>query len=202
MLVAVRDGNSDGGRQADRRSVDDLLARTQDGDPDAFGEFFDAEFDALLRWFTRRTADVEVAADLCAETFAETLTSLPRYRVLPGSTPAAWLYGIASHQLGRWHRRNRIEDRARRRMGIDVDPIAADELDLVELRADLERLLGPLERALERLSDAVREAVELRVVHELPYATVAARLGCAEGAARVRVSRGLAQLLGDLGGEG
>jgi DNA-directed RNA polymerase specialized sigma24 family protein len=39
-----------------------------------------------------------------------------------------------------------------------------------------------------------REAVELRVVGELPYAEIAARLDCTENTARQRVHRGLARL--------
>jgi DNA-directed RNA polymerase specialized sigma24 family protein len=34
----------------------------------------------------------------------------------------------------------------------------------------------------------------LRVGHDLPYAEVARRLGCSEGAARVRVTRALTRL--------
>jgi RNA polymerase sigma-70 factor (ECF subfamily) len=48
--------------------------------------------------------------------------------------------------------------------------------------------------ALAQLPEGQRKAVRLRVVDELPYAQVAQRLGCSEGAARVRVTRGLAQL--------
>jgi RNA polymerase sigma factor (sigma-70 family) len=47
---------------------------------------------------------------------------------------------------------------------------------------------------LERLSGTQREALELRVVEELPYREVARRLRVSEGAARVRVARGLKAL--------
>ncbi len=48
--------------------------------------------------------------------------------------------------------------------------------------------------ALGQLPSGLADAVSLRVADELPYADVAARLGCTEPAARMRVSRGLAQL--------
>jgi RNA polymerase sigma-70 factor (ECF subfamily) len=51
-----------------------------------------------------------------------------------------------------------------------------------------------LSAALEQLPRATARAVALRVTDELPYAEVAAQLGCSEGAARVRVMRGLDQL--------
>ena len=49
-------------------------------------------------------------------------------------------------------------------------------------------------RRRSRVKGAKREAVQLRVVGELGYAEIAARLDCTEGAARRRVHRGLARL--------
>jgi Sigma-70, region 4 len=51
-----------------------------------------------------------------------------------------------------------------------------------------------LAAALATLSEPVRRAIELRVVDELPYADLAARLQISEQAARARVSRGLTAL--------
>jgi RNA polymerase sigma factor (sigma-70 family) len=48
--------------------------------------------------------------------------------------------------------------------------------------------------ALEMLPEHEREALELRVVDELPYTAVAARLGVRPAAARLRVSRALRRL--------
>jgi RNA polymerase sigma-70 factor (ECF subfamily) len=48
--------------------------------------------------------------------------------------------------------------------------------------------------ALETLPDRERAALELRVLDELPYADVAARLGVRPAAARLRVSRALRRL--------
>jgi RNA polymerase sigma factor (sigma-70 family) len=47
---------------------------------------------------------------------------------------------------------------------------------------------------LERLSEEQRDALQLRVVEEMPYEEVARRLGVSEPAARARVSRGLRSL--------
>jgi len=51
-----------------------------------------------------------------------------------------------------------------------------------------------LAQALETLPEHEREALELRVVGELPYADVAAQLGVRPAAARLRVSRALRRL--------
>jgi DNA-directed RNA polymerase specialized sigma24 family protein len=79
------------------------------------------------------------------------------------------------------------------RLGIDV-PSAAPEFErIVEL--DAVRELRPLiAQELGRLSREQREAVQLRVIDELSFTAIAARLGISEPAARMRVSRGLSQL--------
>ena len=47
---------------------------------------------------------------------------------------------------------------------------------------------------LAKLTSDQRDALELRVVQELPYHEVARRLGTTEATARARVSRGLRAL--------
>lgn len=179
----------------------DLLERTQSGDIEAFGRFYDETVFEIIRWFTRRTAAADTAADLTAETYASALAALPRYDASKATSPAAWLQGIARYELLGWLRQREVEQRAMARFGIVVSSVHEDELDLVELRADLESAGCDLVEALSALSKSVRDAVDLRVMHELPYRDVSARLGCSEGAARVRVSRGLAQLWDALGGD-
>ena len=54
--------------------------------------------------------------------------------------------------------------------------------------------LDGLDEAMAELPPGERSAVELRVVDGLPYDAVAAGLATSEGAARVRVARGLGRL--------
>ena len=64
-----------------------------------FGRFYDLNAESVLRYFYRRTACPETAADLTAETFAAALRSLSTYEL--GKGPArAWLFGIASGMKG------------------------------------------------------------------------------------------------------
>lgn len=176
-------------QMADRNS----LTRTRDGDGEAFGEFYDDTATELLGWFRYRTASEDTAADLTAETFSEALRSLDAYDTQRGS-PVQWLYGIARHQLHHWWRAERVRRTAREQLHIHLDVPHEDDTDLVELRADLESAIGPLTQALAELSEPLREAVAARVLKQRSYTQVAEELGCSTGAARVRVSRGLAQM--------
>lgn len=168
----------------------DLLAAAV-SDAEAFGEFYDRNAESVVGFFMRRTACPQTAADLSAETFAEALRTVHRFRQDRGA-PRAWLFGIAKNQLRRFLRRRSTSDRALRRLGID--PGALDHSDLVSDSLDLSQLRNDVASSLDSLSSGVRDAVRLRVMEELSYAEVAARLGCSEGAARVRVTRGLSTL--------
>jgi RNA polymerase sigma factor (sigma-70 family) len=169
-------------------SSEELLARTP-GEPEAFGVFYDRFERQILAFFSRATGQPEVAADLTAEVFAAALAGAPSFDPALGSAQG-WLFGIARHQLADVWEHGRVEDRARRRLGIA--PLALrDEM--------LERIdeLGATDHALRLLADLPQDqrlAVEGRVVQERDYAELARALECSESVVRQRVSRGLRKL--------
>jgi RNA polymerase sigma factor (sigma-70 family) len=171
---------------------DDLLARFNSGDADAFVAFYRRHVAAVLAFFLRRTGDPELTADLTAEVFAAALPAAARYRA--GEQPAlAWLYGIAAHKLADSRRRGRVESAARRRLALE--PLTIDDADL----AHVEELAGAvdqrqLDAAVDALPAAQRAAVVARVVQERPYAEIAVEMSCSELLVRQRVSRGLRTL--------
>jgi RNA polymerase sigma-70 factor (ECF subfamily) len=174
------------------RTDAELLAASA-RDPEAFGIFYDRYAERLLVYFARRTWDAQEAADLTAETFAAAFAARRRYRDT-GAPAFAWLVGIARHQLHHALRRQRIDDRARRRLRLEGTALDDTSLARIEELADLRAIRPTLSAALEQLPLDMAQAVELRVTEELPFAEVARRLGCTEGAARVRVTRGLRRL--------
>jgi RNA polymerase sigma factor (sigma-70 family) len=172
--------------------ADEALLAAGKRDVDAFGLFYRRRVDAVLAFFLRRTGDRELAADLTAETFAAALAALPRYR--PGRSPAlAWLFTIAHRKLVDSIRSGRVEDRARRRLGIEPLAFSEEDYERVEQRAAAAAGDSAL-LALEELSAAQRVAVEGRVLEEADYEELAQRLRCSESVVRKRVSRGLAEL--------
>ena len=173
--------------------TDEELIVASRGDPGAFRELYDRWAERLLAYFYRRVLDPEVAADLLAETFAVAYERRGRFRDV-GRPGAAWLYGIAAKELSHWFRRQRVERRALRRLGVEVPALDDESRARIEALADADEHRVALAGALGQLSDVEREAVRLRVVDELGYGEIAARLECSEGAARRRVHRGLARL--------
>jgi len=172
---------------------DALLLSAARGEPSAFSAFYRRNAEVVAAFFYRRIACPHTAADLTAETFAAALTSLKKFRPDRG-TAKAWLFGIAHNQLRQWARKGRVADSARRRLGIQTPALMPEDIERIETLVDFEPMRAVITDALAELNPVLRDALMLRVADELPYEEVAERLGCSVGAARVRVSRGLAKL--------
>jgi RNA polymerase sigma-70 factor (ECF subfamily) len=158
--------------------------------PDAFGELYDRHAEDLYRWARRAGLTDADALELVSELFARAWVSRGRFRDPGDGGARGWLFGIARNLVAAHRRTARIEARARRRLGIAVDA-EADPGDSVPGRLDATADRSALERALDALPAAQRDAVRMRVVDELDYPAIALRLRCTETTARQWVSRGL-----------
>lgn len=163
-------------------------------DPDAFVAFYRRNARDVLVFFLRRTFEPEVARDLTAEAFATAFEHRGRFRGTTDAEAAAWLFGIARHKLSRYLRRGDAERRAVSRLGIAVRPVSEDDAARMFELAGMAEVRDHVAGALSGIGPDQRQAVRLRVVDELSYAEVAARLGVSEQTARARVSRGLRAL--------
>jgi RNA polymerase sigma-70 factor, ECF subfamily len=170
----------------------ELIVRSWD-EPEAFGAVFERHAETLLGYFARRTLDPEAAAELTAETFAQAFASRRRFRD-HGLGAIGWLYGIARHQLGRFHRNGAVDARARRRLGMPEREVSPEDYERIEEMIDFEQMGRAIGQAFSVLSEEQREALTLRVIEGRPYREVAESLRCSEETARARVSRGLKRL--------
>jgi len=168
---------------------DASLLREAMEDPSAFSELYVRHVEEVYGWLRRRL--VWAARDLTAETFARAWLGRGRFRDERDGSALPWLLGIAANVLADTVRRDRIETRARERLGLPLDLASEDGYTAVEER------LSPrvaLMNGLGALPVHERDALELRVVDELSYAQVAKRLAIRPAAARLRVSRALRRL--------
>lgn len=168
----------------------ELLERTV-SDPEAFGLFYDRFEREVLAFFYRATRRADIAADLTAEVFATALESVRSFNPRLGSA-RGWLFGIARHELADTWARGRIEDRARRRLGMEPLAMTDEMLERIE-RLGAERPVAAVQ-LLADLPDDQRLAVTGRVIDERDYEELAAALSCSESVVRQRVSRGLRKL--------
>jgi len=180
--------------------TDAELLKAASEDPQAFREFYDRYAVWIRSWFLRHTGAETASLDLTAETFAQAWHASRRFRDEANGSGAPWLFGIARNLLRQYHKHNRIESAARARMGLDVSFADCEDYERVDDRSEVGALTPLLRHALRALPAEQRRALELRIVHGLPYEAVAARLECSQNAARLRVSRALRALTTQLRG--
>jgi RNA polymerase sigma-70 factor (ECF subfamily) len=158
-------------------------------DADAFAVLYDRHVGDLFRWARARVGDH--AADLTAEVFARAWLCRRSFEDRADGSAFPWLYGIAHNVLRDSLRRSRVEDRARRRLGLPRAVAPDPEYEAVERRLSLP---DAALRAIAELPESERELLDLRVVQERPYWEIAERLRTTPQAARLRVSRTLRRL--------
>jgi RNA polymerase sigma-70 factor (ECF subfamily) len=143
-------------------------------------EYVDRVFRAYWRdvvsFLRTRTGDSDRAEELAQQVFADAASDLRD----DGRPPLSWLYTVAKR---RFADELRSRGRAARRIGFPARQAPYDE----ELRKSLVA-------AFERLPEAQRSVVLLKLIRGLSFAEVADMLEISEGAARMRFSRALAQL--------
>jgi RNA polymerase sigma factor (sigma-70 family) len=171
---------------------EDLLGHE---DARSFELFYDRYFERVLAFFSRRTRDPELAADLTAETFAATLVARGRYRRKTG-TPSSWLFGIAYHKLADAQRQGYADDRARRRLGIERIELTDDDIARIDRLGETDAVA----QLVEELPVGQQEAIRARIIDEREYDEIAEELQIPETVVRKRVSRGLAALRRRMGG--
>lgn len=143
----------------------------------------------LARYFLRRGASKDEAADLVADVF---VVALRRRDEMPsGDESRPWLYGVASRLLLAHHRRERqeplsgagIEETVEARSAIwgDYPHSSGNEASV--------RVEEAVHECVRRLPHVDRELLLLTVWEGLTTADAARSLGLSPGAARVRLHR-------------
>jgi RNA polymerase sigma factor (sigma-70 family) len=168
-----------------------ITTRTREEAPERrFEELYRAHARPLLAYALRRAAGPEDAADVVAETM---LVAWRRIDDVPaGDEAVLWLYGVARRVLANRRRSADRRDRLGERLRREVRRVADPDLAVgVTVRMDVRQ-------ALDRLSAADRELLQLTSWEGLGAAQVATVLGVSPVAARSRLTRARARLRREL----
>jgi RNA polymerase sigma-70 factor (ECF subfamily) len=161
-----------------------LMTAYQGGALDAFEQLHTLLAPPLTRWLRGHARDAAEAEDLVQETFLQIHRA--RHTYDPSYPLAPWAYAIARHV---WLMHRRAKSRR---------PQSTDTLDVAEtpVRGDAEAYAERAEMrdALAGMPEARRKPVVWHHVFGLSFREIAARLGIRESAAKLRSSRGMADL--------
>jgi RNA polymerase sigma-70 factor (ECF subfamily) len=160
------------------------MSAYQAGDLAAFEEIHDALSPVLLRWLRGRVRTAPEADDLLQETFLQMHRARHTYDAAYPVSP--WAFAIARH-VWLMHRRT-ASRRPQATAALDDIPLA------VRGEADRYADRDAVRRALAGVPPARRRAVVWHHVFGFSFREIAERLGIRESAAKLRSSRGMADL--------
>jgi RNA polymerase sigma factor (sigma-70 family) len=174
-------------------ATDAELLRESRRRPDAYVEVCSRHMADLARWL-RHEVGQDAADDLLAETLARGWYSRRRFRDPGTGSAGAWLQGIAANLVRDFRRRGAIEHRARAKLGLPLSLEDATGYLEADDQAEAVSRYAAVRERLDELPLDQREALELRVVHELDYDEIGERLSVSPVTARTRVHRALKAL--------
>ena len=171
---------------------DELIARSKDGESEAFGEFIQRHMTVVHRWMTRAVG-AEDADDLTQDVFLRAYRGLGRFR--GQAPPRAWLAAIADNAI---KNRYRSRSRFRRIFASAPSPEALEDRASggrsPEESARAGESRGTVQDALSRLPIEFRLPIVLRDLEEWSYEEIAASLSLPIGTVKSRIARGRGQL--------
>ncbi len=171
----------------------ELVKRCLTGDNSAWEALVISHTRKLYNLCYRFTGWKVEAEDLTQEIFIKVFQTLRTYNAAQG-TFTTWLNRVARNHLVDHYRRTKKD-----RLTSSLD----EELRQVEepgpgaepgARVEARERKELLQRALERLSPDLREAVVLRDLQDLDYLEIAQILGVPEGTVKSRINRGRLEL--------
>ena len=169
-------------KEADER----LLIEAAQRDPARFAELYQNNFERVYAYIVRRVENRAATEDLTSEVFHHALANLKRFE-WRGIPFAAWLFRIAANLISdRWQRTDRepIDDEPEQ---IELAHVSPVEIEEVERRATLFRLV-------EKLPVEQRRVVVLRFVEQKSIKEVAQEIRKTEGAVKQLQFRALTTL--------
>jgi RNA polymerase sigma-70 factor, ECF subfamily len=161
-----------------------IVTRVQSGDVDAFGELVSSYQKRIFNFCFRLLLNRADAEDAAQETFIKAFRAMKSFK--GESKFSTWLYVIA---------KNTCFDKFKSRPGWEfTDELVADPKPMPEevyYRKEREALLL---RALDKLDEMHRVALNLVHFEGLSYEEASHIMGCEVGTVKSRVSRGMEKL--------
>jgi RNA polymerase sigma-70 factor (ECF subfamily) len=161
-----------------------VIRRSRD-EPEHFAVLF-RRYAPEVQRYVRRRIGADAADDVVAETFLAAFRQRDGYE-LERENARPWLYGIATHLIGRYRRSEIQQYRALAHTG--RDPVTEPFTDRIDAAVSAEGTRKQLASALARLPAAHRDTLLLVVWGDLSYTEAATALGVPTGTVRSRMNR-------------
>jgi len=174
-------------RQAERDEVAAVIARALGGDQSAYADLYERYAASLYRLCYSLLSHEQDAEDVLQESFLYGFKNLRRYDSRKASLKT-WLYTITISRCRNSYRRKRLPTiDITQWLGLRLKAPSSEAPEAELMRRDTSETI---ERALQKLSPRLREAIVLRYGQGLTYREMAEIMGCPQKTAESRVRLG------------
>jgi len=176
-------------------SADELLSRVAAGDQAAFSDLYDELSGRVLGLVTRLLKDRAQSEEVTQEVFLEVWQQATRFDRARG-TAASWILTMAHRRAVDRVRASQSSHDRDTRIGIRDFEAGFDQVsESVEIRIEHERV----SRALSKLTEFQRQAVQLAYYGGFSHSEMAERLGVPIGTVKTRLRDGMIRLRDEMG---
>ncbi len=173
-------------KRSPEKAEERLLVEAAQKDPTRFADLYEINFERVYAFIAWRVGDRDAAEDLTSEVFHKALANLRRFQ-WRGAPFASWLLKIASNAIADKAQRGKKELAVDAPLELAEDASVLADLEEVERRARLFRLV-------EQLPEDQRRVIAMRFAEEKSIREIAEKLGRTEGAVKQLQFRGLQTL--------
>jgi RNA polymerase sigma-70 factor (ECF subfamily) len=162
--------------------------------PEAFCELYEKYYSRIFGYILKRVANLEIAQDVCSETFLKALKSLWKFR-WQNIALSSWLYRIANNEIANYFRKNRAKMIALENAPEPIS-ISNPEIEFIEAQEELEKHQDflKIQAKISRLETKYQEVIVLRFFEKKQIKEIGGILGKKEGTIKSLLHRGLEKL--------
>jgi len=163
-------------------------------DPEAFAKLYDKYYSQIFGYILKRVANLDIAQDVCSETFLKALKNLWKFR-WKNISLSFWLYRIANNEIVNFFRK-----RKHKLVSLEKTPEPIDgsnpEIELIEAEDKLKmhRDFLEIQEKISELEIKYQEVITLRFFEKKKIQEIAEILGKKEGTIKSLLHRGLKKL--------
>lgn len=195
LKLVSRDMETPGREDLPASTPDELLGRVADGDRVAFAELYDQTAPRVLGLIKRLLKDHSQSEEVTQEVFLEIWQTATRFDQAKGSA-ASWMLTMAHRRAVDRVRASQSSRDRDTKIGIRDFETSYDQVtEQVEIRIEHERV----QRALGRLTELQRQAVELAYYGGYTHNEVSQMLHVPIGTVKTRLRDGMIRLRDELG---
>lgn len=164
------------------------LIQVAQKNPARFAVLYNRYYEQIFRFIYNRTADEELCADLCAQTFLKAMQNLNKY-TNKGVPFSAWLYRIGLNEINQYFRKSK------KNIVVTLEENFVQNIqNELDNKEELEINIRILSKVIQLLKPEEVQLIELRYFEERSLREVGEIIGITENNAKVKVFRTIAKM--------